>query len=806
MRQDLRFALRLLVKDRWFTTVAVLALGLGIGLNATVFTFVNAVLIRGLPFPDADRILHISGRNTATRDSHPVSFPDYEDIRQATRSFSGLAGYRPFSFIVTEAGRPPERLVGSLVSANTFGLLGQAPLLGRDFAPGEDTPGAAPVMILGHSAWMSRYAGDPNVVGRVVHVNGTAVTIVGVMPQGMKFPTNAEMWRPLVSEGPDAARRDSRTIQMFGRLAPGASRRQAETELGAIAQRLERQHPATNRNVGVHVQTFNERFNGGPIRVVFLALLGAVGFVLLIACANVANLLLARSAHRTREVAIRFAMGASRARIVRQLLVESVLLACLGGLFGLALALVGVRLFDAAVADVGKPYWIVFSFDGTVFGYFAAVCLATGIVFGVMPALQVSRTSVNETLKEGGRGTSGAVRARRLSSALVVAELTLTLVLLVGAGLMIRSFFKLYSFDPGVETTRLLTMRLQLPAEKYPGAEERRIFYETLQSRLGAIPGMQAAAIASAVPFGGAESRTVEVEGRPVEDERAPRALTVTVSASYFDVMGVTMRQGRVLRESDGMAGSEAVVVSERFAARFFPGEEPIGRRIRLGIGERQPDAGPWLTVVGVSPTIRQGDSQSVDTEPVVYRPYRLDAPAGMSIIARSQVPPASLTPLVRDAVQSADPDQPVFQVQTMDEFLARARWPYRVFGTMFSIFALIALALSAVGLYAVTSYSVSQRTREIGVRMALGAQAREVTWLVLRRGMAQLGLGLGLGLALAWPLSGILQSLVVQIPTKDPVTFGSILAVLVLVMLAACVVPARRATRVDPLTALRAD
>jgi putative ABC transport system permease protein len=808
LANDLRFAVRMLLKDKWFTLVAVLALGLGIGLNATVFTFVNAVLIRGLPFHDPQEILHMNGRNTSTGNGSGISYLDTEEFRGQSRAFASLAAYRNNSFTVTENGRPPERVRGCAMSASSFSLLGQEPLIGRTFAEGEDKPGARPVAILGYGLWKSRYAGDPQILGRVININGTAHEVIGVMPEGVKFPNNAEMWRALIPEGDDLKRRDLRSLNMFGRLAADKTREAGSAELSAIAARVEAQYPDTNKNMGVEVMTFNERFNGGPIRAIFLSLLGAVGFVLLIACANVANLLLARSATRAREVAVRFALGASRAVIVRQLLVESVLLACLGGVFGLALAHFSVKLFDAAVANVGKPYWIVFTFDPVVFGYFAAICLTTGIVFGLAPALQVSRTNMNDVLKEGGRGNAGAVRARRLTSTMVVAEIALTIVLLVGAGLMIRSFLKLYSMNIGVDTSHMLTMSVQLPDAKYSTADQRRIFYDSLMGRLQAIPGMRSVAIATSVPFAGSEGRGLEIEGRPpAKPEEAPRTSTITVSANYFDAMDAAIRRGRSLRESDGAPGSEVVVVNERFVTRFFPNENALGRRIRLVAGSAQkPEPGPWLTIVGVGPTIRQGSPQSTDPDAVVYQPYRLQSPGSMNIIARSQVAPTSLTPLIREAVQAVDSDLPVFNVQTMDELLAQNRWPYRVFGTMFALFAFIALVLSAVGIYAVTSYSVTQRTQEIGVRMALGARPGEVSWLILRRGLIQLGIGLTIGLSLALFAGIPLRAILVQVPPRDPVTFATIISVLVVVTMAACLIPARRATRLDPLTALRIE
>jgi predicted permease len=415
---------------------------------------------------------------------------------------------------------------------------------------------------------------------------------------------------------------------------------------------------------------------------------------------------------------------------------------------------------------------------------------------------------MNDVLKEGGRGSAGAVRARRLTSTMVVAEIALTIVLLVGAGLMIRSFLKLYSMNIGVDTSHMLTMSVQLPDAKYSTADQRRIFYDSLMGRLQAIPGMRSVAIATSVPFAGSEGRGLEIEGRPpAKPEEAPRTSTITVSANYFDAMDAAIRRGRSLRESDGAPGSEVVVVNERFVTRFFPNEDALGRRIRLVAGSAQkPEPGPWLTIVGVGPTIRQGSPQSTDPDAVVYQPYRLQSPGSMNIIARSQVAPTSLTPLIREAVQAVDSDLPVFNVQTMDELLAQNRWPYRVFGTMFALFAFIALVLSAVGIYAVTSYSVTQRTQEIGVRMALGARPGEVSWLILRRGLIQLGIGLTIGLSLALFAGIPLRAILVQVPPRDPVTFATIISVLVVVTMAACLIPARRATRLDPLTALRIE
>jgi predicted permease len=805
--QDLRYALRLIVKERWFAAVAVVALSLGIGMNATVFTLVNAVLIRGLPFHDSGR-LYMLGAERAQGGPAGVSYPDLQDWRAATRTFEGLAAFGFSDFNIADDSALPEQVRGNLLTSNAFKVLGQQPLLGRDFAPDEDRKGAERVVILGHTLWSNRYGADPDVIGRAIRVNAQPATIVGVMPPGMKFPTNADMWMPLVPTA-EQERRSARGIGVFGRLGAGATRAAAQAEMNAVAGQLAAQYPDTNKEFPrVRVETFNERFNGGPIRVVFLALMGAVGFVLLIACANVANLLLSRSAHRAREIAVRVALGATRWRVVRLLLVESVVLGCIGGAVGLLLALVGVRLFDAAVQDVGKPYWIQFTMDYTVFAFLAAICILTGVLFGLAPALQVSRTNVNEVLKEGGRGNAGGRRARWMSGTMVVVELALTLVLLVGAGLMVRSFLKMYSLDIGIRTDHLMALRMRLPEVKYKNAEERHAFFERLVPRLAAIAGAEAAAITTSVPPQGAGQRKLEIDGRtggkPVD--QLPDVTVVTISPSFFDAVGVQLRRGRQFRETDGAAGSETLIVNEQFARQHFPGEDPIGRRVRFAAPDTtsgQP-APVWRTIVGLSPDVRHGAPQDLEPRAVAYVPYRQETPSGAAILIRSRLEPGAIMNAVRREVQAIDPDQPVFTVQTLDEMLARDRWPFRVFGSLFAIFAGIALALSAVGLYAVMAYSVTQRTQEIGVRMALGAEGRQVSWMILRRGLVQLAIGLSLGLVGAFFLSKVLRTLLVRITPSDPVTFATITLLLIVVAIAACLIPARRATRVDPLVALR--
>jgi putative ABC transport system permease protein len=805
---DIRFAIRLLVKDKWFTLVAVAALALGIGVNATVFTFVNAVLIRGLPFNDPDRIMSIAERNMARGVDLGVSYLNFQDWKVAQKSFTGVAAWSGTTMNVSDEGRTPERYQGPYMSWNGFALIGQQPTLGRDFRAEDDMPGAQPVAILGGGIWKSRYGSDPNILGRTIKINDVPTTVVGVMPEGMKFPVGADLWLPL-AQTPQLTtqkRQQHFSLQAFGRLADGVSRQQAQTELKAIAARLAHDFPDANKDIGATVMTFNERFNGGPIRLVFLSLMGAVGFVLLIACANVANLLLARSAQRAREIGVRVSLGATRWRIVRQLLVESVLLAMVSGVLGFVLAVAGTRWFDAVTQDVGKPYWIKFTMDGSVFAFFAAVCLATGVVFGLAPALHISRTDINEVLKEsGGRSGSGGGRARRWTGALIVVEIALTLVLLAGAGFMMRSFLSLYHLDLGIDTSRLLTMNLALPDRKYPTPEQRAAFYQRLTERVAAMTTLQAGTIASNVPLNGGAQLRLTVDGRSTPaGELPPQVSRLVVGARYFDTLGLRLLRGRAFDDGDGTAGHEVAIVNQRFVAMHFANEDPIGRRIKLAPDQPTGPEPAFMTIVGIAPTVRQRAVQEPDPDPVVYMPYRAQPSAFMTLIVRTPGEPALLTGAMREEVRALDPDLPLFNIRTMDESLAQQRWPFRIFGSMFAAFAAIALILSAVGLYAITAYSVTQRTQEIGVRMALGAQNTQLWWLLLRGGMVQLAIGLVIGMAGAVGVGRLLKSLLVQQTPNDPLTLGSIAFLFLLVSLVACVYPASRATRLDPVHALR--
>jgi putative ABC transport system permease protein len=813
MLKDLRYALHIIAKDKWYSAVAVIALSLGIGLNATVFTLVNAVLIRGLPYQDSAQ-LYILGSQRQNGNLDGASFADVEDWRSQAKTFSAIGAWDNNRANISDDVSAPQSVDSTSITSNTFAILAIRPILGRDLSPADEKPGAEGVVLIGYKLWKTRYSQNPGVLGKTLRVDGKPATVVGVMPDAMEFPTRSEMWVPLVLNG-DQQKRSERFLNAFGRMRGEATRASAQTELNGIAQRLATAFPDTNKeHTAVRIQTFNERFNGDKIRVVFLAMMGAVGFVLLIACANVANLQLTRSVQRTREVAVRIALGATRWRVVRQFLIESVVLGVMGGAIGLGLAAIGVRLFDAAVADSGKPYWIQFTMDYMVFGFLAGICVLTGIVFGLAPALQVTRTNVNEVLKEGGRGNAGSTRARWMTGTMVVLELALTLVLLVGAGLMVRSFLNLYTIDVGIDSRNLVSMRMGLPDTKYKKVEDRRAFYDRLLPRMAAIPGVESVALTTSVPPFGAWRHGVDVEGRPVrkDGERAPDVNIVTITPEFFRTVGVQLRRGRGFSDSDGMPGGDTLIVTELFAAKLFPNEDPIGRRVRITPDPPRPGATPpstppvWRTIVGISPDIHHTNPQSGDALPVMYLPYRQDAPGFGSLLVRSHLDAGAIMNATRRELASIDPDQPVLTAQTMSQMMAQMTWPYRVFGSLFAIFAVIALVMSSVGLYAVMAYSVTQRRGEIGVRMALGADSRQVSWLILRRGLAQMGIGLGIGLPAAFFLAKVMRTLLVNITPSDPLTFASITGILIVVAISACVFPARRATRVDPLVALRAE
>jgi putative ABC transport system permease protein len=802
--QDVRFALRLMRKNPGFTAVAVIALALGIGANNTVFTLVNTILLKSLPFKDGHEIVSLGCNNLAKgTENMPVSYLDFKDWSARSRSFQGVAAFAIGTMNVSNEGAVPERLSGAWLTANAFGVIGLSPALGRDFLPAEDRPGASSVVLLGYGVWQNRFGGDPGVLGKTIRVNAIPATVIGIMPRGMKFPFDAELWMPLL-QTKDREARSFRDLQGFARLGKGVSVVKARSELGGIARQLAQEYPKTNAGIGAQVMSFNERYNAGRMTMVLWIMLGAVGFVLLIACVNVANLLLSRAAYRSREISIRSAMGAGRLRIIRQLLMESILLAILGAAGGLLISIAGVRWFrmSLSLANIeGMPYWLDFSMDWRVFGYLLAVCIATSVIFGVVPALKAARVNLVDALKEGGQSGGESAKPRRLASSLVVAQLTLTLVLLSGAGMMIQDFLRSQSIHVGLNPRNLLTMRLGLPEQKYPTPENRVAFHEGLAQRLRSIPGIQSIAITSNLPVDGSLTGMLQLEGQAVDDrEKLPRIPVIPVSPTYFETLGAPLLRGRAFYAQDGMPGAEVVIVNERFVTQYWPSEDPLGKRIRIS---SEPNA-PWLKVIGVIPQINREIESQAKTESIVYIPYRQLPVRFVSVVARTLVPPSSLAQVLRREVQALDPDLPVYRVRTMEEHLSQQLWPYRVFGALFAAFAVISLLLSATGIYGVTAYAVSRRTQEIGLRMALGADGRNVLWLVLKRGLQQLAIGLALGLLGAWTVGRVLEKLLVETSAADPAVNGTASFVLCGIALAACVIPAWKAARLDPMSALR--
>ena len=798
MRHDLRFALRAILSHRWFSAAIAATLALGIGLNTMIFTLVYTALMKPVPVPDGARLVAIMGRNLAQSKDGTigVSYPDFLDYRAQASTLEALNAGSYNEGVISENGNPPQAYNLMRATAGIFESLHVRPALGRGFLPGDDKAGAAPVLVLGYGVWKERYNSSPEVIGRTVRVNGKAATIVGVMPKGFKFPTNVDVWMPLAPTA-DLEKRDSRPLQLFGILRPGVTLAQANAELSGIAQRLARQYPDTNKKIGAAAQTFQERYNGGNIRMVFLLMLASVGMVLLIACANVANMMLARGLDRQRELSVRAALGASRWRIVRQLLIESLMLSLLGGALGLALAAGGVHWFDLATRNVGKPYWVQFTMNYAVFGYFAGLCVLSGLLFGTVPALRSSRVDLNEVLKEGARSV-GKQRGG-LSGLLVVFQFALTLVLLTAAGFFVQSLLRSLAVNRNVPAGQLMTARIDLPDLRYKDADARLRFYEELLPRLEALPGVTQAALTSDLPGFGSNTARVEIENAtPTDPAHLPEAAYVAATPEYLDAIDLPLLRGRKFNESDGGPGHEAAVVTRECAGHFWPNQNPIGRRFRFYDDKNKP--GPWIMVTGVSANLTQ-QLDDAHPKPLLFVPYRFEGWSSMALVVRSGRDPAGA---VRAAVQGLDRDLPLRNVAMFPEALDDQLWYLYLFGKLFAGFALVALAMAAVGIYAVQAQATARRTQEIGVRMALGASARNILMLVMRRGFGQIGAGLILGFAAAVPLVRVMAKLPLGGSASDPALFAVVGPLLAAVGLLACWLPARRAAALDPVKAIR--
>lgn len=796
--QDMRHALRLWAKNPGFALAAITAIGLGIGVNAAVFTITNAALFKTLPYERSGHIVYVLGSQPGCELPCDTgrSYPDFREFQAQAKSFEALVAYHFEPVNLSEASNP-DRYRAMRISANGFSAFGQKPVIGRDFLPADERPGAAPVAMLAYAMWERRYGKDPSIIGKEMRVNEVPTIVIGVMPQKMQFRTSVDLWLPLVPAG-DWQKREYRGLMMMGHLAKGIALGAARAELSTISRRLEIAYPASNKDIGILVMEGKDYLNP-RIRMILLGLWIAVGLVLLVACANVANLLLARAVERSREISIRVALGAGRWRVIRQLLAESVTLSTAGGVLGWLFAVWGVRAFDVALGGE-KPQWLDFSMDYTVLIYLSAITIGAGIAFGLAPALRLSRVDIHAALKDGGHGARGGSRGRYLSGLLVTCEMGTAVVLLVGTVLVVRTLLTAYRAPIGVNAANVLTMNVDLPAKKYPNSGAILSFYERLQARLRVLPGVAAASVTSTLPGHDGIDIEYELEGAaPAGAGPRPQVRGLAVGEGYFQAMDARPLAGREFTNTDGVAGPPAVIVNRSFAAKTWPQASAAGRRLRI-VEDGVPQ--PWLTVVGVVPDIWQNDMRH-EFEPLIYLPFRSRPSRGMSLVARTLVPPATLGQAFRREVQTMDDSLPVFGLGALDEDLKLRDWTPRLFGAMFAVFAGIAMVLASVGLYAVVAHSVNRRTQEIGVRMAMGATTGNIVRSVFAQGMRQVAVGLGVGLAAAFGLARILRALLAGFQ-PDWSTFAIVTILLVAAGALACVIPARRATRVDPVAALR--
>lgn len=797
--QDLRFGLRMIRSHAWFSAAVIVTLALGIGLNTMIFTIINAALLKPVPVPGGSRLVAITSRAPGNGDDR-LSYPDLLDYRaEQAHSFVDLEGAADQEGVLGEPGNPPQAYHLERTTTGIFSMLHIHPVLGRDVLPSDAYPGAAPVLMIGYNVWQNRYAASPFIIGRQVRINGKPATIIGVMPKGFMFPTTVELWMPLIPT-PNDAKRDNRQIRGFGLLRPGVKISAAQAELAAISQHLAAQYPDTNKGFSANVVTFNELYNGGIIRAVFLLMLASVCFVLLIACANVANMMLSRSIARQREMSIRAALGASRWRVIRQLLIESVVLSVLGGVVGLGLASLGVRWFDLATSNVQRPYWVQFTMDYAVFGYFAALCIVTGLLFGTIPALRASRPEMNRILQDGPRSI-GQQRGGKIAAVLVIFQFALTLVLLTGAGMFVHSLLKTLDSNPSVPSRQLMVARLQLPEDRYKDIASRQRFYDRILPRLRNLPGVSSAALTSNPPGLGSAENPMEIEHEPVSDPaHRPVTAYVTASPSYFNAIHLPLLLGRDFSSIDGSVNHRAAIVTRGFAEKFWPGQSALGKRFRIFEKRGKPDE--WVTVVGVTANIVQ-DLTEKDPKPLFFVPIQQEDWGGISLVVESIADP---TAAVRAAVQSLDQDLPLRDVYILHAAVEHQTWYVRLFSKLFLGFALIALIMAAVGIYAVLAQATNQRTQEIGIRIALGANLRSIMLLVLRRGIWQIAAGLGLGLAAVFPAARLMASLPIGVSPTDPGVFIAVATLLALVGLMACWLPARRAAGLDPVRAIRCE
>jgi putative ABC transport system permease protein len=807
--QDIKFGLRMLLKSPSLSIVATIALALGIGANTAIFSVVNAVLLRPLPFPNPDSLVALFETDTQrarVRGSH--SYPNFFDLRSQNTTFERVAAYHSSDYILTGRGEPV-RLQGAVVTADLFPLLNIAPVMGRTFLPEEDKPNAGGrVVILSQQLFQKRFNADPSLLNQAITLDGKSFTVVGVMPASFEFPIQnepVELWTTIAGDAsgkdPVTNQRGAHFLRVIGRLKPNTSPEQAQSDLTAIAARLEQQYPDTNTRRGLRLESALAALVG-DVRPALLILLGAVACVLLIACANVANLLLARATGRHKEMAIRAALGASRLRVIRQLLIESVLLSLVGGAVGLLLA---VWWSDLLIA-LGKediPRAVQVSIDWRVLGFTFGVSVLTGLIFGLFPAFHSSKTDLVESLKDGGRGTSEGARRSRMRNVLAIGELAIAVVLLVLAGLLVQSLWRLQNVNSGLQSDNVLTFNLALPETKYE-TERQGQFFTDLKARLESSPGVQSASSIFPLPLSGDRfSISFQIDGRPVAPKDEPSADLFMTGVGYFRTMGIPLRKGRDFENRDVHGSTPVAIITEEFARQHFPNEDPIGKRIQPGISTFDDEDSPMREIIGVVGDVRNRSLNTPPT-PAYYLPQTQVPFSQMILVVKTANDPHSLVSGVTKEVAAMDPDLPLFGVKTMDEYLSASVATPRFNTTLLSIFAGVALVLTVVGLYGVMSYSVAQRTNEIGIRLALGAQSRDVLLMIVKQGSLLVVIGLGIGLAGAYAATRLIESLLFGVTTKDPFTFAAVAVLLALVALLACYIPAWRATKVDPLRALR--
>jgi putative ABC transport system permease protein len=800
--KDLRYALRGLLKRPGFTSIAVLTLALGIGGSTAIFTVVNAALLRGLPYKSSERLYHLWER-TPQKDfnQREFSYPDYQDYQQ-NQVLDGLAAYTGGGAIMTGRGEP-ERVQAPSASANFFTVLGVDAMIGRTFQPGEDKQGAPRVTVLTFGMWQRRFGGDKNILGQALTLNGNVYTVVGVLPASFDFALRpADLWLPYQPTDAQLTRRFLHGTNLIGRLKAGVSETQAQQELGIIAGRIERDYKGSHAGTGLKLIPLQEQVVG-QVKPILLILLAAVGFVLLIACANVASLLLTRSLARQKEVAIRAALGANRARVVRQLLTESVLLSCVGGVAGLLVASWGVHALVRALPAAqlnALPFLKTLQLDPSILAFSFGLSFLTGILFGLAPAIQATRLDLNEVLKEGGRNASAGT-GHRIRSALVISEIALSVVLLVGAGLMMKSLLRLLQSNVGFNAQNLLTMTIVAPAAKYTDTNRQVAFFDQLKERIQALPGVSGVGTVNILPLQPGNTTRFNVEGDPVPPAGQETEANIrTVNETYFKTLGVPLIAGRMFDERDKPDGTQVVIVGKSLADKVFAGRDPIGRRlVYAGV------PAPPIEIVGVVGDVRiTGLDEAL--RPVLYYPFKQSSSVAANLVVRTNADPNGLAATIRSETRALEPDVAIFNVNAMQQLISNspATFMRRFPALLISIFAGVALLLASIGIYGVVSYSVSQQTHYIGVRMALGAQPSDILKMILKDGFALAAAGMAIGVVAALALTRLLASLLFEVQATDAATFGIVIAALSAVTLLACYLPARRATKVDPLVALR--